>query len=184
MRRRRVLATIAVGLACTVLLTLFFEFLATPGARALAICLCLWTSLASYTLLLTHRDGAGPWSPVPVLGTLLVLAFMVRDPALFAAPAAVGLWLVSSLSRPRLRLAVALVVDAVLVGSGAALAWLMAATAGAGWAWGIWLFYLVQALGHVDLRPYPAAAERTVRKARFERARMRVQEVLAKSGEF
>ena len=141
-----VVATVMLAAAAALLLaavaSLPLRSIHRPAAANAAIFLCL----AAYSVFLARSNGRSQralFAPFFMLSAVLAVAGSVAG---FAVPAAAGLsWVRSGICFPG-SMARRLCAEAITCPAGLALAWLLQPPGPYGWALGIWMFGLIQAL--------------------------------------
>jgi hypothetical protein len=139
-----------------------------PWSRAVG--LTLWVFIAGYALLLNSGGKKFQISTVFPLLLLLAVIFLTRSMVLFFISALiVSSWIRSGICYPKSGVKV-LAVELMLCLIGAVLLQLVTPGSVFAWAFGVWLFFLVQALYFVFFEHTDKRQEESARMDAFERA--------------
>jgi len=147
-------------------------------SRATALNAALFVCLAAYAALLARWSGKGLralFAPFLVLSAVLAVAGSVTG---FVIPAAAGLsWIRSGICFPG-PLGRRIFAEALAAASGLALVAVLRPTGLTGWALGLWMFFLIQALYFVIIAAAPSPRCERPGQDRRQTVHSRVQALL------
>ena len=179
--RSPIRATILMGLAYGIFFIPAAMLLTHMFSWPTAVCLIIWTYLFIYGLFLTGRAGVSPASIIFPLLIPFSLIFPGNHEMPFMIFMIISLlvlsWIRSGIcfsGSPYYRFGV----EVLLSFGGGALAAFLASDSAAGWALGIWMFFLIQSVFFIFSAEGDAAETDDPVEA-FEQARKRAEDILA-----
>ena len=176
---RPIRATIIFGMICGLSFAPVSFALGYITSWSNALCLTVWLFLTGYAFLLIRLSGKSFQVVVFPLMLLFTAIFAVKSVSSFILFAlALISWIRSGICFKK-PIGIRLIMEILLIFTGVILATAFTPGSPSGWALGVWMYFLVQALYFVLIEPAGTAEEYKTDMDPFEKASRRAEAILA-----